>query len=907
MAYNKKTAVVTKEDAEEVVRYGFAYDDNLYGFAVDFLQTNYPESAVLPGLVQNDGKVDFAASQYVAAQNYALRAQASGNAANPDLQAAAEQFKQEYEAQTDAQEDAGVEQNYNSEVSADDSFDNLFASLQSWEQGEDPQWRHVVRSVNEQIDFRVGAYYSDETTKELQQTLWETVKTKILVNRTLNPEWQAVMQKSAAEKNAWLHEEIKRVYTAEAVIQAGASKVKKPNKEEQKLGSQAHADYIARVAQETQRTFDGFVHKNRKLNISSDQVVYGASNAWSKLKSFIKYSEIKQLGQSFVAKLENYRDSFDSRMQQRHPNMWGIAKSAAESFRAAKWQTITDVAVTTVTMGIGATTGAFAAAMVGYAAYMTVSGFVWPVANKKALELNRAKKKGDEAAAKWKGSAGWNRAVAAIFDNPRERKSYWWRVGGRAVASGLAAGITAVSGPVETVAGLAALRFKQAFMRVLGTVSGQAGLVVGDTIAYAKDKTAENKGYLKQSATGLAVSTVFSGAALWLAHHFVTEPAVEHQAQQNLAESLVVDSAAQKDLPDGATLLAETKNGARAYELGDRVIFEENGKVAHNILAKDYGVEGASDAQKQEWASQVLARDEAKQTEAARLAAEAKETAAAATPEVAENNALIHFFGKDEDGNAFVPTEYSKDYGVTLAEFKTIKNSVGILAKQAVSDALNHEKPDPDALYDAAVRNLAVYLKEHPDVAPGKNPLQVMRDVFTYHRGALGHWDETVKVEGEGTFGVSRQVDGRWVYPYSAYSKEMNAWFDIMCNGNPKESVNGLNLNAPMEHLSEVLDENNRNRVVFDCDVALLIKGKKPVVEQPVEVPSSTEETVHEDIPVEVSSFTEGTVHEDIPVQESALYVKTTRNITNGHYGATPGHEKVVGVTKIVADKGREG
>jgi hypothetical protein len=236
-------------------------------------------------------------------------------------------------------------------------------------------------------------------------------------------------------------------------------------------------------------------------------------------------------------------------------------------------------------------------------------------------------------------------------------------------------------------------------------------------------------------------------------------------------------------LPEGANVLFENGNGGRAYELGNRVIFEENGKVAHNFEAANIkGYADADDAAKQIWAKNVISTDEAKHAEVT-AAQQAAAEAAAASPEAQENEALIYFFGKDEDGNAFVPTEYSEEYGLMgKKSFRSIQNTCGKLVKQPVADALNHEAPDPKALYEAAVRNLAVYLKEHPDVAPGKNPLQVMESLFIYHRGALGHWSEHVTVNGEGSFDVSRQIEGRWVYPYSAYSKEMNAWFDIICD-----------------------------------------------------------------------------------------------------------------------------
>ena len=277
MAYNKIMVVVTPEQAEEIIRYGFAYDDAIYREAIEKLQADKPDSDVLATLIEDiEDNIDIRASKYEMAKTYQARAQTIPATADDDLTAAAEQYKQEYEAWSNMHE--GSEELANASDASDaesidpnDSFDNLLASLQGFEQGDDPQWRHVVRSVNEQIDIRKGKNYENEDWNTLVQTLWETVKTKILVDRTLNKEWQAVMKKGGQEKDEQLREEIKRVYTAEAVIQAGATKVDKPTKAEKELGSQAHADRIARIAKQAQETFDDYVRKKLKINSLSEK------------------------------------------------------------------------------------------------------------------------------------------------------------------------------------------------------------------------------------------------------------------------------------------------------------------------------------------------------------------------------------------------------------------------------------------------------------------------------------------------------------------------------------------------------------------------------------------------------------------------------------------------------------
>ena len=650
-----------------------------------------------------------------------------------DLSAAANRYIQEFEARSDMAED-GAAININEDIdpiSADDSFDELLGSLQEFEQ--EDAWRDVVKDVLDRTEF----YYTseDEKGRDFAKTIWETVKTKILVNRTLNPEWQAVMRKGGAEKEEWLQEEIKNVYTAEVVTQAGATKVKKPTKEQQQLGSQEHADYIAGVAKTAQETFDKYARKNKKLKISSTMVVAGAGNAWAKLKGFIDFSEAKQLGENFIGKVKNYRDSFDAKMELRHPKLWGWAKTIAEHAKASKWQTITGLAFT----GAVIVTGAGAGMLTAYAAYMGVSSWIWPIANKKALELNRAKKSGnEETIALWKGGEGWNRAMTSIFYNKRETKNYilkgtigtifagvaGYLANNTELAAGLFGNSEAMNKASDVTKGMI-IRTQQAIIRSVGAVTGQFSTWLGDGISYLRDKTEENKAYFKQSSIGLGLAGLLAGGATWWQLHNLH--GLENTA---VAEGLVVGNAAPKDLPEGAKLLAETDKGGRAYQLGNRVIFEENGKVAHNIDKSAFD-NYKGDTSNEDYAAKVLAHDEAKQAEAAQKAA-AKAAAAAAevSPEVQENEALIYFFGKDENGNAFVPTEYSENLGIKKSEWDFMEEvAPGWLSDSDNAAHVGSTAGDFNTITEQYIRNYAVYMYQHKDQFPSDySPYKLYHD-----------------------------------------------------------------------------------------------------------------------------------------------------------------------------------
>ena len=906
MAYNKKTVIATKEDAEEVLHNGFAYDDTIYGMAVDFLQQNFPESRALGQLVRDeDGYVDMRVSQYNAAKMYETRVQASGGVVDEDLSAAANRYIQEFEARSDMAEDGAVidiDENI-TPISADDSFDELLGSLQEFEQ--DDAWRNVVKDVLDRTEF----YYTseDEEDTDFAKTIWETVKTKILVNRTLNPEWQAVMRKGGAEKEEWLQEEIKNVYTAEVVAQAGASKIKKPNKKQQVLGSQEHADYIAGVAKTAQETFDRYVRKNKKLEISSTMVVAGAGNAWAKLKGFIDFSEAKQLGQNFIGEVKGYRDSFDKKMEKRHPKLWGWAKNIAERAKASKWQTITGLAFT----GAVIATGAGAGMLTAYAAYMGVSSWIWPIANKKALELNRAKKSGNkETIASWKGKEGWQRAMGSIFTNKRETKNYFLKGTIGTIFAG-AAGYLANSAKVaaqlfgdsevvatasEVTRGMI-IRTQQAIIRSVSAETGQFATWLGDVISYLRDKTEENKAYVKQSSIGLFLSTLLAGGATWWQLHNLH--GLENTA---VAEGLVVGSAAPKDLPEGAKLLAETDKGGRAYQLGDRVIFEENGKVAHNIGRSAFD-NSKGDSSDENGAAKLLAYDEAKQAKVAQKAAEKAAAAAAeVSPEVQENEALIYFFGKDENGNAFVPTEYTAGLGVTQNEWNFIqKRLVGWLQDSDNAAHVGTTAADHDVVYDNAVRNVATYMYQHKDQFPEDlSPLKIVHDVLRRHYFSVGN----IHADGDGHL-IAEKIDGAWAYGDPSLNNNMNAWLEIFCNGSTERE--NLDLMAPFTKLDEQLDAarvngNNNAGIGFrDCDEnerTVFIRGKKVKVripDAPAEQPTTREVLDDTQQVVEAPTTSEVISEDTKPVETNEYVVHKVRYVNKGNADTQLGDQDLKG------------
>ena len=859
MAYTKKTVVVTQEDAEEVIRYGFAYDDNTYGLAIEFLQQNHPESEALKNLAHDEetGDVDFRVSQYEAAKKYETRTRAQNKQPDEDLLAAANNYVREFEARADMGEDSTVieiDENIDP-ISADDSFDNLLASLNRYEEN-NQEWRNIVGDVLNRTEFYIAS--DDEEDKNYSETIWETVKTKILVNRTLNPEWQAVMRKGGDEKDEWLREEIRSAYLAEVLTQAGATKIKEPNKEQQVLGSQAHADYIAGVAQTATKTFEKIVKKNKKIEISSTAVVAGAGNAWAKLKGFIDFSEAKQLGENFIGKVKAYRNGFDAKMEQEHPKLWATAKNVAESFKASKWQTISGLVATGAVVATGAGTGMLTA----YAAYMAVSSWIWPIANKKALELNRAKKTGNkENIVAWKGKEGWTRAVSTIFNNKRETKNYIIKgtvgtvfagvAGYLANSTEAAAQLFGNSEALAKASGVAKgmiIRTQQAVVRSVGAVAGQLGTWIGDGISYLRDKTKENKAYFKQSTIGLGLAGLLAGGATWWQLHNL------HGLENNaLAGNTPTGSkVAEKAAKTAAQEAEPQKAAAKATKTAAKVMSENQGTRSYTFKLADlaYTDEATDGLRANKW---------------------------------------------DDTMKLLL--------GLPLEEKK---NGVMVRTPELDLQALTE---DQKAVLQEKMEYVHQAIAAHPEAFKGMTDKRLLFDAVQ-----ITSW-QGVATEAKGN--ILRNV-GEVIFKTGDANKDAayTAFVKMILCGKKTTISDGVltdtaNLIQDNGAMTGVVGKNLVRFKLDECGQQVWIAGRKvakKVVKKVVEeTPSFTDTKVEENVPAEAPSFTDTTVNEDVPAEEQVVYMKTTKNITNGRYGATPGHEKVGGVVKLKAAQSKDG
>ncbi|MBR1757001.1 MAG: hypothetical protein IJ738_05510, partial [Alphaproteobacteria bacterium] len=560
MTYAKITEIKSADDANEIIYNGFAYTRGEVSTALRYLSDHH---TAWPSIVEAapDGYADTDGTRRKAAAMYETTQASLGKPVDAEMAQRAEQFICDFDAYERSVTNSFEEENVvdGAPISAYDSYNELLARLDGYEDEHNPNgtWRQIVADIDKSIIF--GS--EKEPNLVLQDTLWETVKTNILRNRTLNKDWQNAMRNGTAHE--FLKEEIYSAYMAEAEIQAKALEVKEPEGLEKEIGSQEHANYLAGIYQKAKEIFDDLGKKGKKLKITENSVVVGASVAYAKFNEFAEYLRVKRntlgkriYGSKIVQAATAYADRLDKNMEQKHPKLWGKFKNFALGVRASKYQ-IKHYAIGSAVVGgasLAATAGIVGAGVattaIGlYAAYTAVGAWVYPIVQRKQMELIKARAAGDKNMRQWEGWQGFKKAFnTTLFkegetDKEGDPKINWRSAGGYFVkgsigmiaslavmdmatnwfGSGKALSDAVTNSSVghwlqgmiktpEAVRTQALATFNRSIVRTVGAIIPSVATVAGDTTTLAANIVTWNKEGIKRSWQNLQGS--LTGLAL---------------------------------------------------------------------------------------------------------------------------------------------------------------------------------------------------------------------------------------------------------------------------------------------------------------------------------------------------------------------------------------------------------
>lgn len=130
-----------------------------------------------------------------------------------------------------------------------------------------------------------GKKLDDGGKKNYLNLLFEGAKIKAQTLLSGSEEF-AKMSKTAQIKA--VKDEIKTIFFADFAQTAIASSLEKPNKSEQRLGSQAYKQYILRQTQKAQEVFGNIVESGKKIKIKTDSILSSCADTAVNIENYVR-------------------------------------------------------------------------------------------------------------------------------------------------------------------------------------------------------------------------------------------------------------------------------------------------------------------------------------------------------------------------------------------------------------------------------------------------------------------------------------------------------------------------------------------------------------------------------------------------------------------------------------------
>ncbi len=164
------------------------------------------------------------------------------------------------------------------DVVSDYSFDKFLAAKDNKDIADYVTKTEVQDSVS-------GKKLDDGGKKNYLNLLFEGAKIKAQTLLSGSEEF-AKMSKTAQIKA--VKDEIKTIFFADFAQTAIASSLEKPNKSEQRLGSQAYKQYILRQTQKAQEVFGNIVESGKKIKIKTDSILSSCADTAVNIENYVR-------------------------------------------------------------------------------------------------------------------------------------------------------------------------------------------------------------------------------------------------------------------------------------------------------------------------------------------------------------------------------------------------------------------------------------------------------------------------------------------------------------------------------------------------------------------------------------------------------------------------------------------
>lgn len=650
---------------------------------------------------------------------------------------------------------------------------------------EDPQIKPILDQLDVADDDKDFSVVSENERRDYLNAFFEAAKNDVIIARSADKDY---LFKKQEDKKQDFIETLKRQFEGKLLISVGASN--DANVSESLFKMKNSKKRVAAFAKYKAGILDRIstaANNGERIQVNKGQLINGIIDTQQGMEDRVSLLERNGFTKSAQA-MKKQTTNFVAKMKGLFKEAYEMRHAVADSIKNDRYKYLA-LAGTAITVSLFTphVSAAYASGIaVGYAAFLGTGAYVWPLIAKREELMRNAKRRNDEE------------KLAQL------KALNLWKKDGRKTI------LASMSQEEKT-------RYKKRAALNAG-IGALGGVLIG-----AASFVGQEAGAAAMVTSGL----MRVGGNLGLQGKFMFE---DHIAAKKLQTEEARKKARWSKIAFAASLLVASASEAWAFGGHDSNTGTNTENLTDQPTAEGQTTEG------QTTEGQTTEGQTTEQTTEQEHQPTAEELAAAATQKYYEE---YH-----------VPMSYDevKDE-LSPKEWKFVQDNIGgVYATTKGAEHFGTDLANSEAMYDSALRNVATYMHEHPDVGDGKTPLQMLHNILRRH--AL-----SVATHSDGDGHEVAVFSGAWHYGNSNFDQPMNAWFKIICNGYSNEAPEGTDLNAPFVDLRRDLAEaslhGNGNRVIgWTCDQTAFVRGAVRQVTKTVEEqqPAAEQVVVNDEI-----------------------------------------------------------
>ena len=376
----------------------------------------------------------------------------------------------------------------------------------------DEETKGLLEQLNVVDDDNEFAQTTEEEKKKLLEGLLEAARNKVVVERSAEDE---LFKLPANERKQSVIDSIKQAFQNKLLVSIGASNDMHLTSKADRKKPEDYAKRFSKYAQGIMARLQDMGSKGQKTEVHKGQLIN--SMVQTQLSIEERAALYRQLGMVNAAKaLEKQKTGFVAKMKNWFGKAYEQRHAMAENMKNNKYKYIAlglgSIAVSVTTPHVSA--GKAAGIAAGYAAFIGAGSVIWPLIEKREAMLRQAKKAKNEELIAELNSQGKIKSLWNIYKSMKgeEKKRYLQRAAINTGAGIIGGAIIGAAGFFGQEASAGAVLVKSKFfassMRILGNLGVQAKFTIEDHLQAQKDQTEESRQKSKMSKISLGVSAI---------------------------------------------------------------------------------------------------------------------------------------------------------------------------------------------------------------------------------------------------------------------------------------------------------------------------------------------------------------------------------------------------------------